>query len=104
MKDTLQSTRCARILRSLADPDRLRIVQYLRLGPQNVSDIADQLRSSIGNVSHHLRILRAAEVVLDEKKGRFVVYSMNPTVYQPADSDAAEHLHLGCCRLEIPKV
>jgi ArsR family transcriptional regulator len=92
------------MLRALADPERLRIIQCLRAGPRNVSELAALLQSEIVNVSHHLSVLRHARVVLDEKHGRFVVYQLHPDVFRPdAAGPAAEHLDLGCCRLEIPK-
>lgn len=104
MHDTLQSKHCAQMLRCLGDIDRLRIIQCLRGGPLNVSEIADALGASLVNVSHHLKVLRQADLVLDEKHGRFVVYHLNPEHYQPSGSSAGvEHLNLGCCRLEIPK-
>jgi ArsR family transcriptional regulator len=102
--DSLQPQHCARMLRSLADPERLRIIQCLRDGPRNVGEIAGALAASIAKVSYHLGILRQTDVVRDEKHGRFVVYRLNPSVYRPTElADAAEHLDLGCCRLEIPK-
>jgi ArsR family transcriptional regulator, nickel/cobalt-responsive transcriptional repressor len=105
MNTLLQPEQCARKLRALADPERLRIIECLRTGPKNVSEIADMLESVVVNTSHHLGVLKHADLVQDEKHGRFVVYRLNPTVYRPTDSVAAtEHLDLGCCRLEIPKV
>ena len=104
MKDTLQSPLCARKLRSIADPDRLRIIQCLRKGPKNVGEMADILKIPVVNLSHHLGILRNADVLLDEKHGRFVVYRLNPQVFQPGESDeTSDHLDLGCCCLDIPK-
>src|SRR5437868_3176123 len=101
MNDTMHSPECARKLRSLADADRLRIVQCLRDGPKNVTEIADELNLLHVNVSHHLRVLRQAQVLLDEKHGRFMVYRLNPEVYEPAESKkTTDHLNLGCCRLE----
>jgi ArsR family transcriptional regulator len=92
------------MLRALADPDRLRIVQCLRDGPRNVSELAGLLGEEVVNVSHHLGVLRHAGLVCDEKRGRFVVYSLHPDVFNPRqDAPGAEHLDLGCCRLEIPK-
>lgn len=103
--DPLQSQSCAEKLRALADPERLRIINLLRQGPRNVSEIADGLQAEIVNVSHHLGVLRHAQLVLSEKQGRYVVYRLHPDVFHPeAGADAAEHLDLGCCRLEIPKV
>ena len=100
--DPLRPQECARRLRALADPERLRIVGCLRDGPMNVSELAAQLDSQVVNVSHHLGVLRQAGLVLDEKQGRFVVYRLHPSVYQP-DAGPSEHLDLGCCRLEIPR-
>ena len=104
MKDFMQPKRCARLLRALADPERLRIVRYLRGGPKSVGEIAAELDALVVNVSHHLGVLRHAGLVEDEKQGRYVVYQLHPDVYQPAEKDCAtEQLDLGCCRLEIPK-
>ncbi len=104
MNDLIQSEQCARKLRALADPDRLRIVQVLRDGPRNVSELAALLGEEVVNVSHHLGVLRHANLVCDDKQGRFVVYSLHPDVFNPQGAKrGAEHLDLGCCRLEIPK-
>jgi DNA-binding transcriptional ArsR family regulator len=104
MKDDLQAESCARKLRALAEPERLRIVQCLREGPRNVGELAALLNAEVVNVSHHLGVLRNAGLVHDERQGRFVVYSLHPDVFQPDDEQqGAEHLDLGCCRLEIPK-
>jgi ArsR family transcriptional regulator len=105
MSESLEPEHCARMLRALADPERLRIVHCLRGGPRNVSELAGLLGAEVVNVSHHLGVLRHAGLVLDEKRGRFVLYRLHPDIFRPtADPGApAEHLDLGCCRLEIPK-
>ena len=96
MDEPLEPTRCARLLRALADPERLRIVQCLRGGPRNVSELAAALGAEVVNVSHHLSVLRHAGLVLDEKRGRFVVYRLHPDVFRPGEGPA---LDFGCCRL-----
>jgi ArsR family transcriptional regulator len=104
MPDSLQPERCARLLRALADPERLQIISVLRRGPLNVTQLAELLHSKIVNVSHHLGVLRHAGLVQDAKQGRFVVYSIHPDVYHPCEEDCPfERLDLGCCRLEIPR-
>ena len=60
MEDRLQSESCARSLKALADPDRLKIIQFLQHGPHNVSQIAEALQREVANVSHHLGVLRNA--------------------------------------------
>src|SRR5205807_9608074 len=104
MTQSMQPERCARMLKALADPERLRIINCLREGPRNVTELSGLLQAEIVNVSHHLGVLRHAGVVLDEKQGRFVVYRLHPDVFTPGEGrPAAEHLDLGCCRLEIPR-
>jgi DNA-binding transcriptional ArsR family regulator len=91
-------------LSALAAPERLQIIRYLRDGPRNVSEIAQMLKTSVVNASHHLTVLRHAALVRSEKQGRYMLYSLPPKVFQPDDGlSATEHLDLGCCRLEIPK-
>jgi DNA-binding transcriptional ArsR family regulator len=104
MTEPLEPDRCARVLRALADPERLRIIHCLRGGARNVTELATLLDAEVVNVSHHLGVLRHAGLVLDEKQGRFVNYRLHPDVFQAQNGRAGtEHLDLGCCRLEIPK-
>lgn len=88
-----------RYLRALGDPDRLHIVQLLRIEPKSVGDICRTLRSPIANVSHHLRMLKEAGIVSAVKRGRFVIYRLNHVV---AAAEAGTHvLDFGCCRVEF---
>lgn len=103
MDDALESDRCARALRAIADRERLKIVQCLREGPKNVGEVAQQLGVELVNVSHHLGVLRQAGLVQDERQGRFIVYRLHPDVFHPTTKGQTEHLDFGCCRLEIPK-
>ena len=91
----------SRMLKAVADLDRLKIVYFLRGGSKNVGQIADMLNAEIVNVSHHLSVLRESKVVKDEKKGRYVYYSINPDVCKV--SGGLETFHLGFCRLELQR-
>jgi DNA-binding transcriptional ArsR family regulator len=104
MTDPLQPNRCAELLAALAAPERLRIVRYLSEGPHNVTEIAELLQSNVVNVSHHLSVLRHANLVRRQKQGRFAVYSLCPGVLLSEEDDGSmARLNLGCCRLEIPQ-
>ncbi|MGQ0634850.1 MAG: ArsR/SmtB family transcription factor [Planctomycetaceae bacterium] len=101
--DRLQSDHCAKLLRALSDPVRLRIVDALRDGPKNVSTLTKLLQADIAIVSHHLGILKNAGLVESDKDGRFVVYRLTREVFEPSNTDHnREHLNLGCCRIEVP--
>jgi ArsR family transcriptional regulator len=99
MRDKLRSDECARSLKAIGDPERLKIIQCLQPGPRNVSELAALLHAELANVSHHLRVLRDAGLVVDHKQGKFVVYALNPDVFKPGQ--AVDALDLGCCRLEL---
>ena len=103
IKDILQSDYCAQMLRLLGDPERLLIIQALREGPKNVSEIGASTDQKIANVSHHLKVLREGGLVESRREGRFVRYRLSPKTYIPTKSGPVEYLDIGCCRLEIPK-
>src|SRR6266513_3030481 len=92
---------CADMLAALAEPNRIRIIECLRTGEKNVTELAKLLNVEIVNVSHHLGVLRQAGLVQDEKHGRFVVYSLHPKHFTN-DNTKATYLDLGWCRVEIP--
>jgi DNA-binding transcriptional ArsR family regulator len=100
--DPMQSERCAPLLKALAEPERLRIVQALRKGARNVTELSEELHSELVNVSHHLTVLKHAGLVESRKQGRFVLYTLAPGLLQIGGA-AADHLDLGCCRLELPE-
>ena len=100
MDDRLQSDDCARFLKALADPERLKIVQCLQAGPKNVTELSEQLERELVNVSHHLGVLRHAGIVRDQKQGKYVIYSLHPDVIRKVPKAKDDCLDLGCCRLE----
>lgn len=102
MRDDLKADRCAKYLKALADPERLRIVQCLRDGPLPVSEISARLGSPLQNVSHHLKQLRIAGLVTGRRSGRQIIYAVAPRVVgdQPA-GQSLNVLEFGCCRVEL---
>ncbi|MDQ3330895.1 MAG: metalloregulator ArsR/SmtB family transcription factor [Planctomycetota bacterium] len=95
-KDIYQSEHCAELLKALAEPLRLRIVEALRERPRNVGEIADALGVEVVIASHHLGILRNVGLVERQKQGRFAVYSLRPGL------STQGHIDLGCCELRLP--
>lgn len=67
--------------KALSDPTRRRILDLLLNENMTAGDIAEQFDISKPSMSHHLHILKEAELVLDEKKGQFIYYSLNTTVF-----------------------
>src|SRR5262249_11844572 len=103
MLDVLQSDHCAQMLKLLADPERLLIIQALREGPKNVGEIAEFTTQKLANVSHPLKALREGGLVESKRGGRFLMYRLLPGTYVESPSGQVDPLDNGCCRLEIPK-
>ncbi len=69
--------RLARILKVLSVPARVRIIQLLKGRALCVNALTARLDMTQGAVSQHLRIMRDAGLVVDEKRGYFVHYRLN---------------------------
>jgi DNA-binding transcriptional ArsR family regulator len=65
-----------KILESVCDPSRLRIVQALRATPLTVTELSRVISRSRAATSQHLKVLRGVEAVTAERRGQFVVYSL----------------------------
>jgi DNA-binding transcriptional ArsR family regulator len=103
VQDQLNSDRCSRYLKALGDPERLRIIQCLRDGPKTVSDISRRVESAVPNVSHHLKQLRLAGLVLNRRQGRTVSYRLSPAIVSGEGQSPLKTLDFGCCRLQLGK-
>ena len=66
-----------KIFKALSDANRLRILKMLEIRPLCVCEIAHVLQLANSTVSKHLSILRDANLILDEKVGKWVNYRLN---------------------------
>ena len=73
----LKADQFARLLKVLSVGTRVRIVQLLKGKPMCVNALAARLDVTQGAVSQHLRIMRDAGLVIDEKRGYFVHYRLD---------------------------
>ncbi|GAO99261.1 ArsR/SmtB family transcription factor [Fructobacillus ficulneus] len=65
------------IFKLLGSEKRLAILTLLREKPYSVSELVDQLQMEQSAVSHQLQMLRDAQVVTVEKRGRLAYYQLN---------------------------
>lgn len=66
----------ARILKALAHPSRLLMIEELSRGERCVCELAKLVSAEMPTVSRHLALLRAAGIVDDEKRGAQVFYRL----------------------------
>jgi DNA-binding transcriptional ArsR family regulator len=68
------------LFKALNDPTRRAILELLKEKDMTAGDIADQFNISKPSISHHLDLLKQADLVAAEKEGQFIYYSINTTV------------------------
>ena len=90
-----QASACAEKLKVLSDPTRMKVLESLRLGPKHVNTLMKNLKIEQTLLSHHLRALRNAKLVLSKRDGKAVLYRLA----SPPMLDGGAEIDLGCCRL-----
>jgi DNA-binding transcriptional ArsR family regulator len=69
-----------RLFKALNDPTRRKILELLREKDMTAGEIADCFKISKPSISHHLDLLKQADLILSEKEGQFITYSINTSV------------------------
>lgn len=79
MRDTQTKIRFeerARVIKAMAHPTRLFIIDELSRGERCVCELRDMIEADISTVSKHLSVLKQAGIVADEKRGLQVWYKL----------------------------
>ena len=92
----------ARVVKALAHPSRLFIMDELSRGERCVCELAVMVGADVSTVSKHLTVLRSAGIVSDDKRGLQVFYRLRcPCILGFLDcvegvlkANAREHLEL----------
>ena len=66
----------ARVIRAMAHPSRLLIIDELNKGERCVCELTELVGSDTSTVSKHLSVMKNAGIVSDEKRGTMVYYSL----------------------------
>ena len=70
------------LFKALNDETRREILELLKKCDMNAGEIAEQFNISKPSISHHLDILKRADLITSEKKGQYVEYSLNTTILE----------------------
>ncbi|MFC0774472.1 autorepressor SdpR family transcription factor [Terrimonas alba] len=68
------------IFKALNDPTRREILQLLQERDMTAGEIVERFKISGPSISHHLDLLKQAKLVIAEKDGQYIYYSLNTTV------------------------
>ena len=69
-------------MKALNDDTRRQILELLKEDNLTAGQIADAFNISKPSISHHLDILKRADLVTSEKKGQYVEYAINTTILE----------------------
>ena len=68
--------------KALSDPVRRKILTMLKKGKMSAGDISKQFDMSQATVSYHLRLLKEADLIFEEKEKNYIYYSLNTSVIE----------------------
>ena len=64
-------------LKALADPIRREILNMLKKGKMSAGEIAAHFPVTDASVSRHLSVLKDADLIMDNREGKFIFYELN---------------------------
>lgn len=70
------------VFKALSDSTRQKIIDLLKEKDMTAGDIAEYFNITKPSISHHLSILRQADLVSVERQGQFIYYSLNTSVLE----------------------
>nr|WP_042339881.1 autorepressor SdpR family transcription factor [Desulfosporosinus youngiae] len=68
--------------KALSDNTRRQILRYLKEGDMSAGEIAEKFNMSKPSISHHLTLLKQADLVSDRRQGQSIIYSLNTSVFE----------------------
>ena len=71
-----------RTLRALADPVRREILNLLKAGRLSAGEITEHFDITAAAISRHLSVLKEADLIRDERQGKFIYYELNASVLE----------------------
>ena len=69
-------------LKALSDPVRREILNMLKNGRMTAGEITDHFDITAAAISRHLSVLKEADLVRDQRDGKFIIYELNASVLE----------------------
>ena len=69
-------------LKALADPTRREILNLLKSGTKSAGEICDHFDITAAAISRHLSVLKEADLIRDDRQGKFIYYELNTSVLE----------------------
>lgn len=101
VRDPLQPGQARALLKALADPLRLRVIEALGAGERCVCDLTGELGLAQSKLSFHLKVLKQAGLLADRQEGRWIYYRLRSEALDDL-GDWLEALGADCRRSARP--
>lgn len=69
-------------MKALADPTRREILELLKKGKLSAGEIGEKFDITAAAISRHLSVLKEADLIRDERQGKFIYYELNVSVLE----------------------
>ncbi|MBO5939205.1 MAG: winged helix-turn-helix transcriptional regulator [Clostridia bacterium] len=69
-------------LKALSDPIRREILNLLKEGRMSAGEIVDRFPVTGASISRHLSVLKDADLIRDQREGKFIYYELNASVLE----------------------
>lgn len=70
------------LFKALNDETRRKIIELLKEKDMGAGQIAEQFNISKPSISHHLDILKRADLITSDKRGQHIIYSLNTSILE----------------------
>lgn len=68
--------------KAMSDKTRRQIIRFLKEKDMTAGEIAERFEMSKPSISHHLNILKQADLISDRRQGQNIIYSLNTSVFE----------------------
>ena len=86
MPQSTQTCEIPALLKALADPIRMEVVQSLAGGERCVCELTEALGLAQSRLSFHLKVMRQAGLITAREEGRWVYYKLAPQAFEQLQS------------------
>ena len=93
----MDEKRIAAIFKAFCDENRIRIIKLLRSGEKCACKLLEEINVTQPTLSHHMKILCDAEIVVGRKEGKWMYYSISEQGAENAKKLLRELTTVSCC-------
>ncbi|MFA6428046.1 MAG: autorepressor SdpR family transcription factor [Candidatus Buchananbacteria bacterium] len=78
---------------ALGDQNRRQILDLLKKGDKAVAELAVHFKITLPTLSHHLMVLKAANLVTATRQGQQIIYSLNLSVFEEVAAEVYNYFN-----------